>query len=95
MIHNRKIELDSIRNERNRLKKILKEMGGIEIHKPNIGSNSNNMIVFERSNLEDKVSNLELEHRIESSNLKNLDESVSIDKLASDLLGDYCWFCSC
>ncbi|KAG5600538.1 hypothetical protein H5410_031908 [Solanum commersonii] len=70
-------------------------MGFIEIHKPNIGSNSNNMIVFESSNLEDKVSNLELEHRIESSNLKNLDESVSIDKLASDLLGDYCWFCSC
>ncbi|KAK4708900.1 hypothetical protein R3W88_029825 [Solanum pinnatisectum] len=43
MIHNQKIELDSIRKERNRLKKILKKMGGIEIHKPNIGSNLNDM----------------------------------------------------
>ncbi|KAK4738515.1 hypothetical protein R3W88_002212 [Solanum pinnatisectum] len=43
MIHNQKIELDSIRKERNRLKKILKEMGGIEIHKSNIGSNLNDM----------------------------------------------------
>ncbi|KAK4739431.1 hypothetical protein R3W88_003128 [Solanum pinnatisectum] len=46
MIHNQKIELDSIRKERNRLKKILKEMSGIEIHKPNIGSNLNDMTFF-------------------------------------------------
>ncbi|KAK4714917.1 hypothetical protein R3W88_020824 [Solanum pinnatisectum] len=43
MIHNQKIELDSIRKERNRLKKILKEMGSIEIYKPNIGSNLNDI----------------------------------------------------
>uniref|UniRef100_M1DZU8 Uncharacterized protein n=1 Tax=Solanum tuberosum TaxID=4113 RepID=M1DZU8_SOLTU len=75
MTHNQKIELDSIRKERNRLKKILKEMGGIEIHKANIGSNLNDMTFFENSNLEDKVSNLELEHHIECSNLKNLDDN--------------------
>ncbi|KAG5592853.1 hypothetical protein H5410_043367 [Solanum commersonii] len=75
MTHNQKIELDSIRKERNRLKKILKEIGGIEIHKPNIGSNLNDMTFFENSNLEEKVSNLELEHHIECSNLKNLDDN--------------------
>ncbi|KAG5587969.1 hypothetical protein H5410_048403 [Solanum commersonii] len=57
------------------LVKILKEIGGIEIHKPNIGSNLNEMTFFENSNLEDKVSNLELEHHIEYSNLKNLDDN--------------------
>ncbi|KAG5572804.1 hypothetical protein H5410_062570 [Solanum commersonii] len=75
MTHNQKIKLDSIRKERNRLKKILKEIGGIEIHKPNIGSNLNDMTFCENSNLEDKVSNLELEHHIECSNLKNLDDN--------------------
>ncbi|KAG5613860.1 hypothetical protein H5410_013684 [Solanum commersonii] len=75
MTHNQKIELDSIQKERNRLKKILKEIGGIEIHKPNIGSNLNDMTFFENSNSEDKVSNLELEHHIECSNLKNLDDN--------------------
>ncbi|KAK4719866.1 hypothetical protein R3W88_018204 [Solanum pinnatisectum] len=56
MIHNQKIELDSIWKERNRLKKILKEMGGggIEIHKPNIVECSN------LKNLDDKKPKWEL-----------------------------------
>ncbi|KAG5582195.1 hypothetical protein H5410_052822 [Solanum commersonii] len=90
MIHNQKVELDSIRKERNHLKKIVEDMGGIE--DPYL----KDMIADEMSELNDmngneisdltkvstlkgKMSNLELPDKIESSNLKkvsSLDDKV-------------------
>ncbi|KAH0782177.1 hypothetical protein KY290_001775 [Solanum tuberosum] len=90
MIHNQKVELDSIRKERNHLKKIVEDMGGIE--DPYL----KDMIADEMSELKDmngneisdltkvstlkgKMSNLELPDKIESSNLKkvsSLDDKV-------------------
>uniref|UniRef100_M1BZJ0 GRF-type domain-containing protein n=1 Tax=Solanum tuberosum TaxID=4113 RepID=M1BZJ0_SOLTU len=77
MIHNQKVELDSIRKERNHLKKIVEDMGGIE--DPYL----KDMIADEMSELKDmneneisdltkvsalkgKMSNLELTDKIES-----------------------------
>ncbi|KAH0730659.1 hypothetical protein KY285_001569 [Solanum tuberosum] len=78
MIHNQKVELDSIRKERNHLKKIVEHMGGIEDSylkdmTTNEMSELNDINGNEISNLtkvsalKGKMSNLELTDKIESS----------------------------
>ncbi|KAK4736888.1 hypothetical protein R3W88_000585 [Solanum pinnatisectum] len=81
MIHNQKVELDSIRKERNHLKKIVEDMGGIEdsnlkdmmldeIYELN-DMNGMKFTICESFCLEGKMSNLELMDKIESSNIRS------------------------
>ncbi|KAK4364284.1 hypothetical protein RND71_015642 [Anisodus tanguticus] len=82
MIHNKKIEMDSIQKEINHLKKLVEVMGGIESQELNkVSINDSELKVMADieisdlksvSTLEDKVSNLELKSVIESSNLKKV-----------------------
>ncbi|WMV57570.1 hypothetical protein MTR67_050955 [Solanum verrucosum] len=70
MIHNKKVEFDSIRKERNRLKKIVEDMITNEISELN---DMNTIEIFDLKKvyaLKDKMPNLELMDGIESSNLK-------------------------
>lgn len=94
MVHNQKVELDSIRNERNHLKKLLEDMGGIESSELNNYSDLKDMAatheIFDLkvSMLEDKMSNLELKGGIESSNLndKVLNLELKVHQLISLLI---------
>ncbi|KAG5629466.1 hypothetical protein H5410_001183 [Solanum commersonii] len=68
MIHNQKVELDSIRKERNHLKKI--DMTADEMYELN-DMNENEIYDLRKvSALKGKMSNLELTNKIESSNIR-------------------------
>ena len=91
MIHNQKVELDSIRKEKNHLKKIVEDMGGIgdsylkdmtadEMSELNDMNENEISDLTKVSALKGKMSNLELMDKIESSKMKkvsSLDEKVS------------------
>ncbi|KAJ8571082.1 hypothetical protein K7X08_038054 [Anisodus acutangulus] len=98
MIHNKKSESDSIQKEINHLKKLVEDMGGNDSELKDMAA----IEIFylkKVSTSEDKMSNLELKNGIESSNLKKVEtlgvENAPVDKLASDILDCYCWFCNC
>uniref|UniRef100_A0A3Q7ECV6 GRF-type domain-containing protein n=1 Tax=Solanum lycopersicum TaxID=4081 RepID=A0A3Q7ECV6_SOLLC len=81
MIHNQKVELDSIRKEKNHLKKIVGDMGGIgdsylkdmtadEMSELNDMNENEISDLTKVSALKGKMSNLELMDKIESSKMK-------------------------
>ena len=91
MIHNQKVELDSIRKEENHLKKIVEDMGDIgdsylkdmtadEMSELNDMNENEISDLTKVSALKGEMSNLELMDKIESSKMKkvsSLDEKVS------------------
>ncbi|KAF3636468.1 hypothetical protein FXO37_25436 [Capsicum annuum] len=74
MIHNPKIELDSIRKERDHLKKIAEDMDNAEISDLKDMTTTNESSDLEKvSTLEEKMSNLEFKGGNKSVNLMKVD----------------------